>query len=111
MSLLRKNLLKINPYEAGKPIEEIKRELGLREVIKLASNENPLGPSPKAIEAVRRSLLSVNRYPDSNGFYLKKKRISRVPYLSSLSQTCFWIWNNVRYPPSLNIKPVIICFP
>ncbi len=73
MSLLRKNLLKINPYEAGKPIEEIKRELGLREVIKLASNENPLGPSPKAIEAVRRSLSSVNRYPDSNGFYLKKR--------------------------------------
>jgi len=73
MSLVRKHLLKINPYEAGCPIEEIKRKLGLKEVIKIASNENPLGPSPKAIEAVRKSLSSVNRYPDSNGFYLKKK--------------------------------------
>jgi histidinol-phosphate aminotransferase len=73
MSLVRRHLLKIDPYEAGRPMEEIKRELGLKDVIKLASNENPLGPSPKAMEAVRRSLASVNRYPDSNGFYLKRK--------------------------------------
>jgi len=73
MSLVRKHILSIAPYEAGKPIEEIKRQLGLKEVIKLASNENPLGPSPKALEAIRRSLPSLNRYPDSNGFYLRKK--------------------------------------
>jgi len=73
MNLVRKHILSIAPYEAGKPIEEIKRQLGLKEVIKLASNENPLGPSPKALEAIRRSLLSLNRYPDSSGFYLKKK--------------------------------------
>lgn len=73
MTLVRKNISKISPYEAGKPIEEIKRRLGLRDVIKLASNENPFGPSPKAVEAIRRSLSAINRYPDSNGFYLKKK--------------------------------------
>lgn len=73
MSLARKHLLKINIYEAGRPIDEIKRQLGLKNVIKLASNENPLGPSPKAMEAVRKNLLFVNRYPDSNGFYLKRK--------------------------------------
>ncbi len=73
MSLARKHLLKINTYEAGRPIDEIKRQLGLKNIIKLASNENPLGPSPKAMDAVRKNLLSVNRYPDSNGFYLKKR--------------------------------------
>jgi len=73
VNLVRKHILSIDPYEAGKPIEEIKRQLGLREVIKLASNENPLGPSPKAIIAIRKNLRNINRYPDSNGFYLKRK--------------------------------------
>ena len=73
MNLVRKHILKIDPYEAGKPIEEIKRQLGLREVIKLASNENPLGPSPKAIAAIKKNLSVLNRYPDSNGFYLKRR--------------------------------------
>lgn len=61
---------------AGKPIEETKRQFGLREVIKIASNENPLGPSPKAVNAIKRSLLEINRYPDSQSFYLKN-RLSR----------------------------------
>lgn len=73
MSLVRKHILKIDPYEAGKPIEELKRELGLKSVIKLASNENPIGASPKAIAAIKKNLAYINRYPDSNGFYLKKK--------------------------------------
>ncbi|MDD5165977.1 MAG: histidinol-phosphate transaminase [Candidatus Omnitrophica bacterium] len=73
MNLVRKHILSIDPYEAGKPIEEIKRQLGLKEVIKLASNENPLGPSPKAVQAIKNNLSKINRYPDSNGFYLKKK--------------------------------------
>ena len=72
MSLVRKHILKIDPYEAGKPIEEIKRQLGLKEIIKLASNENPLGPSPKAVAAIRKNLGIINRYPDSQGYYLKK---------------------------------------
>jgi len=73
MSLIRRNILNIAPYEAGKPIEETKRQLGLKEVIKLASNENPLGPSPKAMEAIRKYLSGINRYPDSQSFYLKRK--------------------------------------
>ncbi|MFA5157056.1 MAG: histidinol-phosphate transaminase [Candidatus Omnitrophota bacterium] len=71
--LVRKNIAEITPYIAGKPIEETKREFGLKDVIKLASNENPLGAPPKAIEAIRKSLGKINRYPDSGGFYLKKK--------------------------------------
>jgi len=70
--LVRKSVLAIKPYIAGKPIEETKRQLGLKDVIKLASNENPLGPSPKAIGAIKKVLCGVNRYPDSQGFYLKK---------------------------------------
>lgn len=71
--LVRKNILNLAPYIAGKPIEETKRQFGLKEVIKLASNENPLGPSPKALGAIKKSLLGINRYPDSQGFYLKRK--------------------------------------
>jgi len=73
MGLVRKNILNLTPYIAGKPIEETKRELKLKEVIKLASNENPLGPSPKAIKAIKDNLFKISRYPDSNGFYLKNK--------------------------------------
>jgi histidinol-phosphate aminotransferase len=73
MKLFRKNILNIVSYVAGKPIEETKRQLGLKEVIKLASNENSLGSSPKAIKAIRNTLFSVNRYPDSQSFYLKRR--------------------------------------
>jgi histidinol-phosphate aminotransferase len=71
--LARKNIQNLTPYIAGKPIDETRRQLGLREVIKLASNENPLGPSPKAVDAIKKNLKGLNRYPDSGGFYLKKK--------------------------------------
>jgi histidinol-phosphate aminotransferase len=71
MELVRSNIATLKPYIAGKPIEETKRELGLRTVIKLASNENPLGPSPKAVAAMRKVISQVHRYPDSGGFYLK----------------------------------------
>ncbi|MDD4953437.1 MAG: histidinol-phosphate transaminase [Candidatus Omnitrophica bacterium] len=73
MSLARKHILNIVPYESGKPIEELKRQLNLKEVIKLASNENPLGVSPRAQEAIRKNLSKINRYPDSRCFYLKKR--------------------------------------
>jgi histidinol-phosphate aminotransferase len=69
----RKNILNVKPYVPGKPIEEARRELGLKDVIKLASNENCLGPSPKALAAIRRDLGKINRYPDSASFYLKKR--------------------------------------
>lgn len=61
------------PYSPGKPIEELERELGIRDSIKLASNENPIGPSPKALEAVSRMLHDIHRYPEGSGFYLKQK--------------------------------------
>src|ERR1700722_20844483 len=59
------------PYVPGKPIEEVERELNMHP-IKLASNENPLGPSPPAIEASQKALASSNRYPDGSGFYLRE---------------------------------------
>jgi len=71
--LVRKNIREITPYVAGKPVEELKRQLGLKKIIKLASNENPLGSSPKAMDAIRKNLSKVNRYPDSQGYYLKKR--------------------------------------
>lgn len=69
--LIRKNILNISPYIPGKPIEEVKRQIGLKDIIKLASNENPYGPSPKAVSAVKKALAAINRYPDGSCFYLK----------------------------------------
>jgi histidinol-phosphate aminotransferase len=63
---------RIRPYPPGKPVEEVERELG-HPAIKLASNENPLGPSPKAVAAIRNSLDRINFYPDGHGYYLRKK--------------------------------------
>ncbi len=77
MKLARKHILKVNPYIPGKPIEEVKRELGLREVIKLASNENALPPPKKCILAAKRALPSLNRYPDGGSFYLKRTLAGR----------------------------------
>jgi histidinol-phosphate aminotransferase len=58
-------------YQAGKPIDELTRERGLTRVSKLASNENPLGPSPYAIKAMTNALWDVHRYPDMNAYMLK----------------------------------------
>ena len=69
---IKKSILDLVPYPPGKPIEELTREYGIQEVIKLASNENPLGPSPKALEAIRRALSQLHRYPDGSGYYLKE---------------------------------------
>jgi len=68
---VRKNLSAIQPYTPGKPIADVKREYGLDEVIKLASNENPLGPSRKAQEAIQAALGELNRYPDGGAVELK----------------------------------------
>jgi len=62
----------LHPYQPGKPIEELEREYGIKNVIKLASNENPLGPSPVVLKAIQSSLKDISRYPDGNGFNLKK---------------------------------------
>lgn len=69
--LVSKDIENLLPYVAGKPIEEVEKEYGIKDVIKLASNENPLGPSPKAVEAIVRNLSRLNRYPDANAHRLK----------------------------------------
>jgi histidinol-phosphate aminotransferase len=78
MELIRKNILNVQAYVAGKPIDETRRELGLRAVIKLASNENPIGASPKAVAAMRKAITQVNRYPDSQSFYLKARLAAKL---------------------------------
>jgi histidinol-phosphate aminotransferase len=70
MISVSENIKNIMPYVPGKPIEELERELGISGSIKLASNESPLGPSPKAIAAIRKILEGLNRYPDGSGYYL-----------------------------------------
>jgi histidinol-phosphate aminotransferase len=62
----------LRPYEPGKPISELERELGISNIIKLASNENPFGPSPKALAAMRGMLDESALYPDGNAFALKR---------------------------------------
>jgi histidinol-phosphate aminotransferase len=67
----------LTPYPPGKPIEEVERELGISGSIKLASNENPLGPSPKAMAAVADALRAVHLYPDGSAFYLRRRLADR----------------------------------
>src|SRR5713226_7595724 len=67
----------LNPYEPGKPVEELQRELGIGEPVKLASNENPLGPSPRAAAAVRAAVAELNRYPDGASWALRDKIAAR----------------------------------
>ena len=62
----------LSPYQAGKPIEELERELGIKNIIKLASNENPFGLPPSAQKAIQAQLDKLHLYPDSNGFYFKQ---------------------------------------
>ena len=70
-SLAAPGVCTLQPYQPGKPESELRREYGLSDIVKLASNENPLGPSPKAMTAVREALGELARYPDGNGFELK----------------------------------------
>ncbi len=72
------NILSLKPYKPGKPIEELEREYGISDSIKLASNENPLGPSPKAIAAMKAVLTDLHRYPDGSGYYLVNKLADKL---------------------------------
>jgi histidinol-phosphate aminotransferase len=76
-SLANEHILGIAPYEPGKPIEELERELGIAPPIKLASNENPLAPSDRVQRAIIAGLDSLNRYPDGSGFYLRQALAKR----------------------------------
>jgi histidinol-phosphate aminotransferase len=74
----RVDLEMICPYEPGKPIDEVRRELGLTRIIKLASNENPLGPSPRVVEKLNSSDLELHQYPDYDGYYLRVALADRL---------------------------------
>lgn len=75
MIKVRSGVEDLIPYDPGKPVEELEREKGIK-AIKLASNENPLGPSPKAVEAIKEAASKVHRYPDGACYYLRKKLAS-----------------------------------
>ncbi len=72
-NFVRKNILNFQPYIPGKPIDDVRREFNLKRVIKIASNENPLGPSPKAVHAIKRMINKIHIYPDGYCFELRKK--------------------------------------
>lgn len=76
--LIKPHIRDLAPYVPGKPIEELERELGISNSIKLASNENPLGPSPKAVEAMRNAAAHIHRYPDGASFALRAKLAKRL---------------------------------
>jgi len=71
-------ILGIKPYVPGKPIEELEREYGIEGSIKLASNENPLGPSPLAVKAIQDAIGCLNRYPDGSGYTLVRKISKKI---------------------------------
>lgn len=77
---LNPNLASLPVYQPGRPIEEVARELGMPagDIIKLASNENPLGPSPAAVAAMERTIRQLHLYPDGNAFYLKRKLAEKL---------------------------------
>src|ERR1035438_8628310 len=77
---LNPNLKNLPVYQPGRPIEEVARELGLPAdgIIKVASNENPFGPSTLAVAAMQKALAGVNLYPDGNAFYLKQKLAAKL---------------------------------
>ncbi|WP_407297109.1 histidinol-phosphate transaminase [Stutzerimonas zhaodongensis] len=79
LALAQPGVQKLSPYVPGKPVDELARELDLdpATIVKLASNENPLGPSPKVVDALKAQLDELTRYPDGNGFVLKQKLAER----------------------------------
>ncbi len=70
--VVEEKLKRLVPYRPGKPIEEVERELGITGIVKLASNENPLGPSPRAVEAMQKLAVKMHLYPDANSYRLRE---------------------------------------
>lgn len=77
------HVLRMAPYVPGKPIEEAVRQTGLPDIVKMASNENPLGPSPRAVEAIQRATARIHRYPDGSGYALRQALASRHGFAPS----------------------------
>ncbi len=84
LELATSGVQKLTPYQPGKPVAELERELGISGSIKLASNENPLGPSPLAVEAIKQEASSINYYPDGGGFALSNKLAKRYQLAASM---------------------------
>jgi len=76
--LVKPHIRDLRPYQPGKPVEELERELGIADAVKLASNENPLGPSPKAVAAMRAAAERVHRYPDGSSYRLRRALSQRL---------------------------------
>jgi len=76
-------IARLKPYVPGKPIEELEREYGISDSIKLASNENALGPSPKAVEAIMGAVKDLHRYPDANNYRLKARLAEKLQVQTS----------------------------
>jgi histidinol-phosphate aminotransferase len=123
IDLIKPHIRELAPYEPGKPMEELERELGIRESIKLASNENPLGASPMAVEAMRNALNEVNRYPDGASFALRAALSARLgvdenqlvfgcggdEILELIAKTVIGPGDEVVYPwPSFAMYPIVI---
>lgn len=113
----------LEPYQPGKPVEELERELGIQGSVKLASNENPLGPSPRALEALRQSVGQVHRYPDGHAFALRRKLSERLgvaedalvlgngadELLELIAKTLLGPGDEVVYPwPSFAMYPIVV---
>src|SRR5438309_8313840 len=79
-SLANTHILGIAPCEPGEPIEELEREYGVHDAIKLASNENPLPPSERVQRAISAQLAQLNRYPDGSGFYLRQAVAKKIGF-------------------------------
>ncbi len=77
-STAKPNLSRVKNYVPGKPLEELEREYGIKNAVKMASNENALGPSPKAMAAIRKTLMNVHRYPEGGCHYLRQKLSRRL---------------------------------
>lgn len=89
IQLARPEVQGMQPYVPGKPVEEAQRELGLSSLVKLASNENPRGPSPAVMKAIADTAADLNRYPDGNGFYLK----AALAESNQVESTCVTLGN------------------
>lgn len=77
-----KGVQALQPYQPGKPLDELEREYGITGAVKLASNENPLGPGAKVIAAIQANLSDITRYPDGNGFGLKQALVNKYPAIA-----------------------------
>ncbi len=103
-NLIANGVRGLQPYVPGKPIEELESELGLSDVIKLASNENPLGPPASALAAIRASLDDLSLYPDGSGYILKQAlaaHFSTDPQRITLGNRTMFrgIQNRIGYGP------------